>query len=51
MIMPEKNIKAYFQDGIRFKRGKKRGVPAQTIVNIFIEIVLNLIALFNKKIT
>lgn len=42
--MNPKNKKAYLQVGIKLKIGKKRGVPAQTIVNMLIEIVLNLIA-------
>lgn len=51
MIILAKNIKAYFHEGIKFKMGRNRGVPAQTIVSILIEIVLNLIALFNIKFT
>ena len=42
--MPEKNIKVCLHEGIKLRKGKKIGVPAQTIVSILIEIVLNLIA-------
>lgn len=37
-----KNINAYFQVGIKLKIGRNNGVPAHTMVNILMEIVLNL---------
>lgn len=43
-IIPAKSMKLYLHVGIIVKKGKNIGVPAQTMVSIFIEIVLNLIA-------
>ncbi len=51
MIIPAKNIKANFHEGIKFNTGRNKGVPAQTIVSMFMEIVRNLIALLNKEYT
>jgi hypothetical protein len=42
--IPEKNMKVYLQVGIKLRSGRKRGVPAQTMVSMLIDIVLNLIA-------
>jgi len=41
---PANSMKVYLQEGIKLRTGKKIGVPAQTIVSIFIEIDLNLMA-------
>lgn len=40
-------MKTYLHEGIKAKMGKNIGAPAQTIVSIFMEIVLNLIATIN----
>lgn len=37
-------MKVYLQLGKRFTKGKKMGPPAQTMVRIFTEMVLNLMA-------
>ncbi len=37
---PAKNIKVYFHVGIKLRNGKNKGVPAQTMVSILIDIVL-----------
>jgi hypothetical protein len=39
---PANNKKVYFHDGNKLRIGKNKGVPAQTIVNILTDIVLNL---------
>lgn len=51
MIIPAKNMKANFHEGIKFSTGRNKGVPAHTIVSMLIEIVRNLIALLNKEYT
>ena len=39
---PANNKKVYFHDGNKLRIGKNKGVPAQTIVSILTDIVLNL---------
>jgi hypothetical protein len=46
-----KNKKLTLQVGIKPSKGKNMGVPAQTIVSMLIEIVLNLIAELVKQVT
>jgi hypothetical protein len=45
---PANNKKVYFHDGNKLRIGKNKGVPAQTIVNILTDIVLNLGAMLIK---
>ena len=40
-------MKQYLHLGMNPKRGRKIGVPAQTIVNMFTDIVLNLTAAYD----
>lgn len=42
--MTAKNINVYLQEGKNPNKGRNIGVPAQVIVNMFIEMVLNLVA-------
>ena len=39
---PANNKKVYFHDGNKLRIGKNKGLPAQTIVKILTNIVLNL---------
>lgn len=44
-------MNVYLHVGIKLKNGKNNGVPAQTIVNMFIDIVLNLGAILKDIFT